>query len=67
LFLPDLNLTERRSQERAAGIGALKERVQRGSVAFEELVAPVPYDTFKVRQAPCSQEQSEGAVGGRCQ
>jgi hypothetical protein len=67
LILPSVNDAERRSQERAAGIGALKERVQRGSVAFEELVAPVPYDTFKVRQAPCSQEQSEGAIGGKCQ
>jgi hypothetical protein len=66
LILPAVNDAERRSQERAAGIGALKERVQRGSVSFEELVAPVPYDNFKVRQAPCSAEQSAGSVGGSC-
>jgi hypothetical protein len=66
LILPAVNDAERRSQERAAGIGALKERVQRGSVSYEELVAPVPYDSFKARQAPCSAEQSAGSVGGTC-
>jgi hypothetical protein len=65
-ILPAVNDAERRSQERAAGIGALKERVQRGSVSYEELVAPVPYDSFKARQAPCSAEQSAGSVGGTC-